>query len=133
MRLARTFVIFEVAWTYVISVSSYKSVLFAEVVVKGSCSPLLPVLSGVPQGSVLGPLLFLIFINYITSQVSMSSSLSLFADDMALYHPITSIADFQTIQCNIYVQMNSHKTLTTKADPTTPWLLNHSDAGLHSL
>ena len=82
-------------------IESYLTNRSQQVVVEGSCSPILPVLSGVPQGSVLGPLLFLIFIDDVTSQVSMGSSLSLFADDMALYRPITSIIDFQTIQCDI--------------------------------
>ena len=70
-------------------------------VVEGTSSPVLPVLSGVPQGSVLGPLLFLIFINDVTTQVSAGSFLSLFADDMALYHTIRSTADFSIVQCDI--------------------------------
>ena len=82
-------------------VSSYLTNRSQLVVVEGTSSPVLPVLSGVPQGSVLGPLLFLIFINDVTTQVSSGSFLSLFADDMALYHTIHSTADFSIVQCDI--------------------------------
>ena len=49
------------------------------VVVDGFKSDKAPVLSGVPQGTVLGPLLFLIFINDITQNID--STIRLFADD----------------------------------------------------
>ena len=54
------------------------------VVVNGQSSSWASVLAGVPQGSVLGPLLFLIYINDITSEVQ-SSEVRLFADDTILY------------------------------------------------
>lgn len=53
------------------------------VVVQGSGSDFLDVGSGVPQGSVLGPTLFLIFVNAVVSGIS--SKFCLFADDLKLY------------------------------------------------
>ena len=53
------------------------------VVVRGSYSSWTPVLSGVPQGTVLGPVLFIIYINDITR--NLTSQCKLFADDMKVY------------------------------------------------
>ena len=70
-------------------------------VVGGEQSCVLPVISGVPQGSVLGPLLFLVFINEVVDQVSLESSMSLFADDIALYRCIKSSVDYWKLQLDI--------------------------------
>ena len=61
------------------------------VVVDGRRSSQCKVLSGVPQGTVLGPLLFLMHINDLPSVVT--SQVRLFADDCLMYRPIRSIAD----------------------------------------
>ena len=58
-------------------------------------------MSGVPQGSVLGPLLFTIYIDDVVTQISPSSSISLYADDIALYRSIHSPADYVILQADI--------------------------------
>ena len=55
------------------------------VVVGGENSQWSDVISGVPQGSVLGPILFILYINDMPS--SVKTSIALFADDAKLYSP----------------------------------------------
>jgi len=66
------------------------------VVVSGIPSEIGTVDSGVPQGTVLGPLLFLLFINDIT--VNLSSTIRLFADDCLLYKEIKIARDTLELQ-----------------------------------
>ena len=64
-------------------ISNYLSNRKQKVIVKSSSSSLQVVTAGVPQGSVLGPLLFLIYVNDIAE--SVLSLTRLFADDSSLY------------------------------------------------
>ena len=70
-----------------------------QVVVGGSQSKWSDVTSGVPQGSVLGPLLFLVYINDITKNIT--GEIRLFADDSILYQEISSAADQLSLQKDI--------------------------------
>jgi hypothetical protein len=63
------------------------------VVLNGAVSDWAAVLSGVPQGSVLGPLLFLIFINDLDTAVSQEDGLLKFADDTRVARVIRGEAD----------------------------------------
>ena len=97
------------------------------VVVNGVKSDWAPVVSGVPQGTVLGPLLFSLHINDIMSDIE--SEIRLFADDCVCYREIKYIEDtlklqkdidrlgvwarkwgmrFQPVKCNMMQLTNKH-------------------------
>ena len=57
-------------------------------------------MSGVPQGTVLGPLMFLTYINDITNGIN--GQMRLFADDALLYYPVRTIADGASLQHDMH-------------------------------
>ena len=67
-----------------------------QVVVNGCSSDWSPVPSGVPQGSILGPLLFILYINDLPSAVC--STMKIFADDVAMYCSVKSVSDCNSFQ-----------------------------------
>ena len=72
------------------------------VVVSGSTSSPLPASSGVPQGSILGPLLFILYINGLTNLPLSPLTQSVFyADDIFLFRPISSPADLTLLQADL--------------------------------
>ena len=70
-------------------INSWLTERFQRVVMDGEASGLAKVTSGVPQGTVLGPLMFLLFINDIHENIN--SSLRLFADYALLYRSIDTM------------------------------------------
>ena len=59
---------------------------YQRVTINGQTSDWLPILAGVPQGSILGPLLFLIYINDLPD--GLKSLAKLFADDISLFFKV---------------------------------------------
>ena len=102
-------------------ISSWLSERSQKVVLDGQASDPVPVLSGVPQGSVLGPVLFLIFINDLPDNIR--SSVRLFADDCVLYRNIKSPIDCQILQDD----------LNSLSQWETDWQMKFNVAKCHSM
>ena len=81
---------------------SYLSERKQYVYINGECSELKQITCGVPQGSVLGPLLFLIYINDLPN-ISKKIDLYLFADDTNIYYEDESLVNVE-IKVNMEVK-----------------------------
>ena len=73
-------------------------------VLNGEMSKLIEVTSGVPQGSVLGPVLFLIFINDL--DVDIDCGIKKFADDTKIYSKVNNQQERGNLQSNINALCN---------------------------
>ena len=70
-------------------IQSFLSQKFQRVVLNGQPSTWLPLIAGVPQGSISGTLLFLIYINDLSN--NLSSITKLFADDTSLFSDVNDV------------------------------------------
>ena len=70
------------------------------VVINGHSSTWANVTSGVPQGSILGPALFNMYINDISTCINFSN-ISLYADDSKLFHTITFMSKCKQLQSDL--------------------------------
>ena len=71
-----------------------------QVTVLGKTSQSIPVLLRIPQGSILGLLLFLVYVNDIP-QITTLSSVAMFADDTKCYRAIRTTEDLKHLQCDL--------------------------------
>ena len=80
-------------------IRSFLSNRTQRVVLDGEESDSCPVLSGVPQGSVLGPCLFLLYINDMPDMIQ--SNIRLFADDTIMYLTVSNQTNCQALQVDL--------------------------------
>ena len=78
-------------------IESFLSNRFQRVVLNGQSSSWAPVCAGVPQGSILGPLFFLIYINDLSKDIS--STVKLFADDTSIFSVVDDV-NVSVVQLN---------------------------------
>lgn len=71
------------------------------VIIDNCVSTSKPVLSGVPQGSIIGPILFVLFINDLSDGLSPGTGLALYADDTKIWRSIQSDLDHDILQSDI--------------------------------
>ena len=93
-----------------------------KVVVEGETSNHLKVLSGVPQGTVLDPLMFLLYVNDISTGIG--SSIRLFADDCVLYRVIKSTEDHDQLQHDLNILTEWTKQWQMVLNPAKCVILN---------
>ena len=87
---------------YIELLQNYLSNRYQYTFCNGYSSKTLPCIAGVPQGSLLGPMLFIIFINNISLKLTCNHLL--FADDLKIYSTISTshfIEDIESLQHNI--------------------------------
>ena len=82
-------------------IDSFLSNRTQQVIINNSISSPAPVTSGIPQGSVLGPILFVLYINDLPEVVDKDSYVFLFADDTKLFRKICNDEDVKIIQQDI--------------------------------
>ena len=92
------------------------------VLVNGQKSDWIQVRSGVPQGSVLGPLLFILYIDSLHHSV-IHSTLKIFADDVTVYRVVSNASDCQLLQ----------EDLTRVFDWTVAWQVRLNPAKCEAL
>ena len=68
----------------------------------GETSDTLPVSSGIPQGSILSPMLYLIYVNNLSDSV-LTSHVAMFVDDTKIYKQIKSQEDAAYLQADLLV------------------------------
>ena len=96
-------------------VESYLSQRSQRVVLDGKHSDWTPVQSGVPEGSILGPLLFTCYVADLPSHIK-TSSLS-YADDVKIFHRIKSPEDIHSLQADLNRLSLWSKTWLLKLNP----------------
>ena len=107
-------------------ISSFLGGRTQAVVLEGECSPEVPVTSGVPQSSVLGTLLFQLYINDLPENIQ--SQVRLFADDTAVYLTVINPNDSNILQSDLDKLQEWERTWDMEFNPSKCQVLHISRA-----
>ena len=86
-------------------------------VLDGVASQWAPVTPSVPQGSLLGPLLFTIFINDLLGETVGEVRAALYADDTKLYKNVSSVSDCLSLQTTLANLKTGQREITSTSTP----------------
>ena len=122
---------FNLPYEALLMIHSFLSDRQQRVMIKSSISSWLTVTSGVVQGSVLGPLLFSLFINDIRPYYD-NTSMVVYADDVTIIHHVAEAAmDHMQSEVNIFADWVSSKQLIINYDKTKSMIMKRSNVDLH--
>ena len=82
-------------------ISSFLTNRLQRVKLEDSFSDWVKVISGIPQGTILGPLLFLIYINDVMDVCKEGSEIFVYADDAKIFNHVNSIKDVHVLQTDL--------------------------------
>ena len=117
MLLYKLHNLFGIGGNLLMWIQDYLSGRTQRVLVEHANSVFKDVSSGVPQGSILGPMLFLLFINGMPS-VTTSCTTALFADDSKCFKQIVDVNDCQSLQKDLDALYNWSKAWKMDFNPT---------------
>ena len=96
---------------------NYLSDRFERVILNGQTSSWRLVIAGVPHGSILGPLLFLVYINDLPNE--LKSSVTLFADNTSLFTIVKDKNETATLN-NLISKWAYNRKILFNPDPSKP-------------
>ena len=113
-------------------ISTFLTNCTQNVVINNTVSSLCNVISGVPQGTVLGPILFLIYINDLPDCIR-HSTIRLFADDCIIYRPIASLNDSILLQQDLDALYSWTETWLMRLNTSKCHVMNVTQARSHKI
>ena len=99
--LIRKLKLYGVTEKYLTWITSFLKGRSQTVVLNGINSYSSSVKSGVPQGTVLGPLLFIVYINDLSNLINNDTKILTFADDTKIISKISNVSDYENLQKNL--------------------------------
>ena len=109
--------LYNIGQTYTQWIEAFLRDWKQQVLVNDDSSEWKDVSSGIPQGSVMGPILFVLYINELPSSISSQSDIFLFADDTKIFKEVYNIEDSEQLQSDIYLMNDWSEKWLLKVHP----------------